>query len=200
MPKNKSNLQKILEFTKLLHKFRSVNRTVSISGSDREENDVEHSYMLAILADYIISLENLKLDRHKVMLYCLAHDLVEAYAGDTYFYSSDSDYVNSKHKRELDALNQMRSEFSEHQTLWKTIETYEAKEDEESRFVYALDKVQPVIHIYLDGGKSWKKYNVKLEHLTEKKNDKIKVSPVIDKYWNEFLEILEKNKSTLFPE
>ncbi|MBI4155952.1 MAG: HD domain-containing protein [Candidatus Zambryskibacteria bacterium] len=199
MSENTKNLQRILEFTKLLHKFRSVNRTVSISGTDREENDVEHSYMLAMLADYVVSIENLKLDRHKVMLYCLTHDLVEAYAGDTYFYSHDSDHVNSKHKREFDALNQMQREFPEHENLWKIIENYEAREDEESRFVYALDKVQPVIHIYLDGGKSWKKYNVKLEHLTEKKNDKIKISPVIEKYWNELLEILERNQSTLFP-
>ena len=199
MIKKQSNFEKILDFTKLLHRFRSINRTVSISNSDREENDVEHSYMLAMLADYIISLENLTLDRHKVMLYSLAHDLVEAYAGDTYFYSKDTKHVNSKHKRESDALNKMRLEFSEHESLWEVILKYELREDEESRFVYALDKIQPVIHIYLDGGKSWKKYNIKLEHLTEKKNDKIKISPIIEKYWNEFLEILEKNKKTLFP-
>src|SRR3989338_8101045 len=200
MPEDKSNLQKILKFSTLLNQFRLVTRGVLVNGEDRFENDVEHSYMLAMLANYIISVENLKLDRDKVMSYCLVHDLVEAYAGDTYFYSSDNNHVNSKHKRESEALNQMRREFPEHENLWKIIEAYEAREDDEARFVYALDKVQPVIHIYLDGGKSWKKYNVKLEHLTEKKNDKIKVSPVIEKYWNEFLEILEKNKSTLFPE
>ena len=192
------NLQKILEFTELLHVFRSVNRTVSIRSTDREENDVEHSYMLAMLADYIISLENLSLDRHKVILYCLVHDLVETYAGDTYFYSKDAEHLESKHTREAEALKKMRQEFPEHEHLWKVIESYEARGDDESRFVYALDKVQPVIHIYLDGGKSWKKYDVKLEHLLEKKNDKVKVSPVVEKYWKELVEILERNKKELF--
>ncbi len=198
MPKD-SHLQRIIEFTDLLHTFRNVERTVSIRGSDRIENDVEHSYMLAMLADYIISLENLTLDRQKVMHYALAHDLVETYAGDTYFYSSDTEHINSKHKRESDALVRMRSEFQEHESLWKIIEAYETRVDDESRFVYALDKVQPVIHIYLDGGKSWKKHGVQLEHLTEMKNDKVKLSPVIEKYWKELVEILDKNRKELFP-
>jgi len=193
----KSNLQKVFEFTELLHKFCSVKRTSSIAG--REESVVEHSYMLAMLADYIISLENLTLDRHKVVLYCLAHDLVETYAGDTCLFSNDVEHVNSKHKRESDALGLLRSKFSEHEYMWKIIEDYEKRLDKESQFVYALDKVQPVIHIYFDDGKFWKKNNVKLENLLEKKNDKIRISPVIYKYWEEFVEVLDKNKAALFP-
>jgi len=83
--------------------------------------------------------------------------------------------------------------------MWKIIEDYEKRLDKESQFVYALDKVQPVIHIYFDDGMFWKKNKVKLENLLEKKNDKIRIAPVISKYWHEFVEVLDKNKAALFP-
>ena len=155
--------------------------------------------MLAMLADYIISLENLKLDRNKVLEYCLVHDLVEAYAGDTYIYSTDKEYIDSKHRREKEALEKIKIEFPEHQILIRTIEKYEVRLDEESRFVYALDKIQPVIHIYLDGGKTWKKERIGLDDLIKHKKDKVKFSPIVEKYWNELREILERNQHGLFP-
>ena len=198
MSDKKSNLQKIFQFADFLNKFRDVERILLKNGSDRYENDVEHSYMLAMLADYIISLENLKLDRNKVLEYCLVHDLVEAYAGDTYIYSTDKEYIDSKHRREKEALEKIKIEFPEHQILIRTIEKYEVRLDEESRFVYALDKIQPVIHIYLDGGKTWKKERIGLDDLIKHKKDKVKFSPIVQKYWNELREILERNQHTLF--
>ena len=199
MPQNKSNFQKVLQFADFLNRFRNIERIILKNGSDRYENDTEHSYMLSMLADYIISLENLKLNREKVMEYCLAHDLVEAYAGDTYIYSTDKEYINSKHKREKEALQKIKSEFPEHKILIQTIEKYEVRLDDESRFVYALDKIQPVINIYLDNGRSWKKENVGLDNLINNKKDKVKFSPVVEKYWNELREILERNQQKLFP-
>lgn len=194
----KTNFEKILQFTELLNQFRRITRTVLVNGTDRNENDMEHSYMLAMQADYIISLENLKLNRNKVMSYCLVHDFVEVYAGDTPLYSTDKEYINSKHEREKKALKQIISEFPEYKNLIKTIESYEIRLDDESRFVYALDKIQPVIHIYLDNGRSWKKHNVKLGSLINNKKDKVKFSPIVEKYWNELRDILEQNQHRLF--
>ena len=198
MSKTKSNLQKIFEFTGLLNKFRNITRTVLANGTDREENDMEHSYMLAMQADYIISLENLSLNREKVMTYCLVHDFVEVYAGDTPFHSTDKEYINSKKSRETDSLKQITKEFPEHKNLLKTIHNYESRLDLESRFVYALDKIQPIINIYLDNGRSWKRNGVDLGNLIKYKKDKVKFSPIVEKYWNELRDILEKNQQSLF--
>jgi len=198
MPENQPNLQKILDFTLFLDKFRDVLRMVLKNNSERYENDVEHSYMLAMLADYIISLENLSLDRDKVLYYCLIHDLVEVYAGDTYKYSTDKELINSKIQREIEAFEKIKSEFPEHKNLLKMIEAYETRLDEESRFVYALDKLQPVLNIYSDNGRSWKKGMVKLDQIISSKKDKFKFSPIVEKYWNELRELLEKNQHKLF--
>lgn len=199
MSENSPNLQKVFEFAKLLTKFRQVERILLTNDTDRYENDVEHSYMLVMLADYIISLENLTLDRDKVRRYALVHDLVEVYAGDTYIYSTDQKLHDTKHEREADALKKLMTEFPEHTEVWRDIQSFEKKEDEEAKFVYALDKVQPVIQIYLDGGKTWKKEVIHLHQLTDHKDEKVKVSPIIDKYWKELVSILERNKNTLFP-
>ena len=193
------NLQKILNFATLLNKFRAVTRVILVNGEDRYENDVEHSYMLTMLADYIISVENLSLDRQKVMSYCLVHDFVEVYAGDTPLYSKDKKYIESKHLREAQALKQIISEFPEHKNMYETISVYEEKKDDESRFVYALDKVQPIIQNYLDGGRIWKKEDITLTQIKENKKEKVAMSPIVEKYWKELEVILERNKSTLFP-
>ena len=54
------------------------------------------------------------------------------------------------------------------------IEQYEAREDKESRFVYALDKIQPMLNIYTDGGRTWKEKGVTIDMLVEYKKEKVK--------------------------
>lgn len=83
----KLELPNIINFTKLLNKFCDIERVIHSNGGDRLENDVEHSYRLAMLAWYIISSNKLSLDLDLVIKYALVHDLVEVYAGDTYIYT-----------------------------------------------------------------------------------------------------------------
>jgi len=199
MPQEKINIKSILRFAELLNQFQAVERVVLVKNSKRWENDVEHSYMLTMLADYIISSGGYKLNRQKVMMYALVHDLVESYAGDTYILSKDAAHVASKHKREADALTRIIKEFPEYKDLGKHILTYEKKSDDESKFVYALDKIQPVIQIYLEGGRTWRKMDMSFQDLMDHKNEKVTLSPIVEKYWKEFVKILEKNKNKLFP-
>lgn len=59
-----------------------VDRNHHILGSDRAENDVEHSYSVAILCWYLNDKLKLNLDIAKVLKYALVHDFPEVYAGD----------------------------------------------------------------------------------------------------------------------
>ena len=74
------------------------------------------------------------------------------------------------------------------------------KEDPESRFVYALDKIEPVIKLYLDGGWTWKEKKVTLEMVYENKKDKVALSPEIKAYFDEFMGLLRKEEKSLFGE
>jgi len=191
-------IDKILQFSAFLDKFRKIERTVRVNGSDRNENDMEHSYMLALLAWYICSSAKLDLDLEKIIRYALVHDLVEIYSGDTDFYHATKEQKESKHAREQAAMERITKEFPEFTEFHELYSAYENRADKEAKFVYALDKVQPVLMIYLDGGRTWNERNITLDMIKEKKDDKVGISPEVAKYWKEFIALLEENKETLF--
>lgn len=186
------NIHSILNFTKLLNNFRAIKRVVFTVGDGKQENDSEHSYQLAMLAWYIISMESLKLDKDLVIKYALVHDLVEVYAGDTYFYRSDKEEKDKK-DRENKSLKRIKEEFPGFDDVYILIDNYEKRLDSESRFVYALDKLLPAMNIYLDGGRDWRRHKVTLDNLVKFNACKIVLSPEIELYFKEFVTIMEEN-------
>lgn len=182
---------------KMTNKFRLIERKV-FSGI-RRENDSEHSYQLAMLAWYIVSAEDFSLNKDLVIKYALIHDIVEVYAGDTSCYRSDKENTEKK-KREKEAINRLKQEFGDFDDLHELIEKYENQEDNESRFVYALDKLVPTINIYLDNGKAWKEFKITFDKMTSNKTRKIAISKEIEPYFKELLQILEENKDMFHEE
>ncbi|MEN9647876.1 MAG: hypothetical protein RLY57_680 [Candidatus Parcubacteria bacterium] len=190
----------ILKFTAFLHEFRAIERRVWANTKERLENDAEHSYSLALLAWYINEVDGLGLDTGKLMKYALAHDLVEVYAGDTWFYQTDQKVLDTKVEKEHAALIKIKEYFAEFPELAQIIDEYEKRDNEESRFVYALDKVEPMLSIYLDKGRTWKKNDVTLEKAKAMKIPKVKTHATIDKYFHELLARLEQEEHELFPQ
>lgn len=192
-------LEKLLGFARMLNELQAVERVIRVKDADRWENDMEHSYHLAMLAWYIVDTHKLALDRDKVFRYALAHDLVEVYAGDTYLYSEDKALLASKPERERLAAEQLAAEFPEVPEMHAAIVSYVLKDDSESRFVYALDKIEPIIKMYLDDGRTWKEKDVTLEMLYESKKDKVAFSPDISAYFDELMVLLRQEEERLFP-
>jgi len=189
--------EQLLDFINFTHEFREVVRVARSPYGKRFENDSEHSYQLAMVAWFLIEQDNLKLNRELCLMYAMAHDLVEIYAGDTFIF--DKKRVSSQRQREKRALLKIEKRFSHFRSLIKIIKKYEQKEDQESKFIYALDKIIPPIQIYLEKGKLWREKKVSLGNIFENKNVKIVISPDIDKYWQELVKELVKNKKKLFP-
>lgn len=188
----------ILEFTKLMNSFSTVERVCYKPGTEKRENDVEHSYSLAMLAWYIAENSESKLDVGLVLKYALAHDLVEVYAGDTNLFSKNQEDHETKKEREEDARIRIEKEFPFFSDVHTTIIQYEKREDKESRFVYVLDKIYPVLLNYLGNGKTWKELEITLEMLLAKKKDKLELYPELLPYWEELEELLVEKKNTLF--
>lgn len=193
-----TSLDRLLSFAKIINELQTVERVIRIKGGGRWENDVEHSYSLAMLAWYILDTERLPLDRDRVFRYALAHDLVEVYAGDTYLYSEDKAFLDSKPERERLAAERLQEEFPEIPEMHAAISGYVTKEDAESRFVYALDKIEPILKIYLAGGETWQEKGVTLSMLYESKRDKVALSPEIQPYFDELMQLLRKEEKELF--
>lgn len=193
-------IEGLLKFAGLMNKFREIERTVLIEGSDRKENDVEHSFQLAMCAWYLISVNKLSLNLDLVIKYSLIHDLVEVYAGDTFAYDLDPEVHASKVDREKAALEQIKKEYQEFPELAEIIAKYELRADEESRFVYALDKVVAPANIYLDGGRVWKQENISFETHHEYKKDKVKAHSEVEKYYEQLVTLFKANQEALFSE
>ena len=191
-------LSKILEFIRLTHNFQKVQRVLFVTGEDRKENDWEHSFQLTLLAWYMIDSQKMDLDISKAIRYALIHDLVEVYAGDTYVYTKDEERKASKKSREKESADRIEKEFPEFADLHKTIKDYEERGDRESRFVYALDKVIPVLNIYSDKGRTWKALGITLDMLIEHKTDKVALSPEVKKYFDELISLLRSKEKELF--
>jgi len=191
------SLESILKFAELLHEFRKVERRVFSNGMERFENDVEHSFNLAMIAWYINETLDLKLDTEKLLKYSLAHDLVEVYAGDTWFFTNEEE-KKDKHAREESAAKKIKEEFGDFEELHNIIEEYEKRDNKESNFIYALDKVEPLFSIYLDKGRTWNHNKITLEQIKELKPPKVKDDPVVKKILEELLEKFKEEKKELF--
>ncbi|MBI2670303.1 MAG: HD domain-containing protein [Candidatus Yanofskybacteria bacterium] len=179
-----------LEFIDLTHKLQQIRRKILVKNEHRFENDLEHQYQLAMLAWYLINSQKLKLDTNKAIRYALIHDIVEVYAGDTFFYGKQ----NGKKQREQKAARLLRKNFHKFKDLHRLIKNYESQSDKESKFVYALDKLIPIYNIYLDKGRTWRKFRITLQMLEEKKRDKVSVSIPTKHLFEEMLKDLKKNK------
>lgn len=191
-------IHNIIKFVKLIHTFQGVERVMWLKGREHKENDVEHSYQVAIVAWYIISTNKLPLNTGKAIRYGLLHDLVETYAGDTDAFDKDPSQHESKIAREHEALLQLEAEFSEFPEMTDIIKQYELREDEESKFIYALDKVLAPINVYLDNGRTWQKKGITFDKFLDNKLPKVAAHPEVEKYFTQLVEIL-KLEHHLFP-
>jgi putative hydrolases of HD superfamily len=102
-----------------------------------------------------------ELDIEKILKYALSHDIVELHAGDTYVF--DTAAVATKEQREYDASEQLKLEWPDFPELTDYADGYAKKLDPEARFVYAIDKLLPIIMIELDDAKKvWRDKEITL--------------------------------------
>jgi putative hydrolase of HD superfamily len=191
-------LPRLLAFSDLLSRYQRVHRSMFAGGEDRQENDAEHSYKVAMLAWYLIDAERLALDKAKVLTYALAHDLVEVHAGDTFAFDQDAARLNSKPEREAAAQERLRREHAEFAGLHAAISAYNARADAESRFVYALDKLEPMLAIFGDGGRSWRHHGLTLDAIVAYKESKVALDPTVRRCFEDLLAVVQENRAHLF--
>ena len=196
----KIEAEPVLKFFTLLNKFQRVYRTGYMPGEDRKENDVEHSYTLALLTWYIIDAYELNLSKEKAIMYALAHDIPEVYAGDTNAFSNDSVLLESQDIREEAAREKLRIEFPNAPTIHKTMEDYEKREDPESIFVHALDKVHPVLIEMLQDGRTIKEEGLGYSRAVTLKRKVTAASPEVADLLEQLISLIDTDKERYFGE
>ncbi len=180
----------------LLVEFQSVERNIPIPKLNRRENDSEHSYNLALAAWLIIVQDKLPLDLDLTIKYALIHDLVEMYAGDTF--ALDEQQVAEKLNKEQAALLRLKnSELTADFAV--LIERYEKLTDEESRFIYGLDKLMPAFTLTHGNVPLWKKHEISQQAWEQKFRAKVERSKHLKPYLDHLLKLQKANSHLLAP-
>lgn len=194
------SIHRLAELHELLLQFQAVERHVCYADKniERAENDAEHSYSLTITA-WFLSRHFPELDQNTVISISLAHDLVEVHAGDTSVFA-DNKTLAGKAERESQALSQLADEWADFPELIEAMRTYKQRESEEAKFVYALDKLMPVILNYVHKGYSWRKHGITLAQLHDTKKEKLKAHPAIHDYYLRLYKLLRQNPHFFAPD
>lgn len=163
------NLVKQIEFIKEIDKIKYIQRRTKLFNSDRNENDAEHSWHLAMMAIVLSEYSDAKIDLLKVIKMVLIHDIVEIDAGDTFIYDQNKNHENTG--EELKAAKRIFGILPEKQAT-EFIEVWTEFEDgisNEAKFAKSMDRFEPLLQNTSNNGGTWKEFGVKYQTVYDKK-------------------------------
>lgn len=161
----KQQLAFIIEADKLKHIFRKAKPI----GSDRYENDAEHTWHLTLMAVTLAEHANApELDLLKTLRMLVIHDIVEIDAGDTFAY--DTAGYEDKQEREEKAASRIFGLLPADQaelflSLWRE---FEERSTVEARFANAIDRIHPMLLNVHNHGQSWRENGITLGQVLNK--------------------------------
>lgn len=149
-----------LDFIKEIDKIKYIQRRTKLFDSDRNENDAEHSWHLAMMTIVLAEHSNEPIDVLKVIKMVLIHDVVEIDAGDTFIYDENKNHSNTEEERT--AANRIfgllpKRQSEEMIAIW---EEFEAGETHEAKFARAMDRLEPLLQNASNNGGTWKEFDV----------------------------------------
>ena len=150
-----------LRFLLEADKLKQVLRRNVLHGKQRRENSAEHSWHLTLMALVLVDHAAVRdLDLLRVLKMLVVHDLVEIDAGDTFAY----DEAAKRHQQEREERAAERifallpaPQAAEMRALW---DEFEARQSAEAQFALALDRLQPMLLNYFNGGPGWQEHGV----------------------------------------
>lgn len=162
-------LQKQVDFIHEIDKVKYIQRKTKLFNSNRNENDAEHSWHLAVMAIVLSGHANEQIDLLKVIKMLLIHDVVEIDAGDIFLYDTTQSHTNTD--AELKAAKRIfgllpQAQADEFIAIW---EEFEACLTPEAKFARSMDRFEPLLQNVSNNGGTWKEFNVKYDQVIEKK-------------------------------
>ena len=159
-----------IAFIKEIDKVKYIQRKTKLFNSDRNGNDAEHSWHLALMAIVLAEHSNEPIDVLKVVKMVLIHDIVEIDSGDVFIYDSEKNHCNTDEERL--AANRIfgllpKKQAEELIAVW---EEFEAGETNEAKFANAMDRLEPLLQNTSNNGGTWKEFDVKYDKVYEKKS------------------------------
>lgn len=162
-------LIKQIEFIKEIDKIKYIQRKTKLFNSDRNENDAEHSWHLAMMAIVLVQHANALVDLLKVLKMLLIHDIVEIDAGDTFIYDTQKSHDNTAEERlaaeRIFGLlpTEQADEFI---AIW---EEFEESKTDEAKFARSMDRLEPLLQNVSNNGGTWQEFDVDYSKVYQKK-------------------------------
>jgi len=183
-----SNLLKQIAFIKEIDKIKYIQRKTKLLNSDRQENDAEHSWHLAIMAIVLAEHADEPIDILKVVKMALIHDLVEIDAGDTFLFDTTKDHDNTAQERI--AANRIfgllpQKQAAEFKAIW---EEFEARQTPEAKFARSMDRLEPLLQNVSNKGGTWAEFDIAFPAVYNKQSVHKDSSAVIWDYVQQLLE------------
>ena len=157
---DEARLQKQISFIVEIDRLKTIYRQSFLLDATRHENDVEHSWHIAMMAMLLSEYSNEGVDLLRAIEMLLVHDIVEIEAGDVFVYDAEAN--KGKLDREKKAADKLfnilpADQAAEMRSLW---DEYEAMDTPEAKFAMAMDRLQPILQNYFTKGKSWQAHGV----------------------------------------
>ena len=149
----------LIELSRLLGEFGQIKRGTRLPGGE-QETDSHHSFSLALIAYELASQYAPELDAKKILLYSLVHDLTELVTGDLDTLRATPEELEKKAKAEATALAETEKVLSSAPNIIAALKAYEAREDDESLFVYWIDKMATIPTHFYDNGANLRRRGV----------------------------------------
>lgn len=150
-PINDQTVDHILQLARLLGEFGQIKR-VTLLPNGELESDSHHSFALALTAIEVAATYAPELNKERILMYCLVHDLPELITGDMPTILASSQDLSTKKKTDEAATEACVKLFADYPYLRQALEDYEAGQDQESHFVYCLDKAITIPGHFFDNG------------------------------------------------
>lgn len=188
-----NQLLKQIEFIKEIDKLKYIQRKTKLFNSDRNENDAEHSWHLAMMVLILAEHSNAPIDILKVLKMVLIHDIAEIDAGDTFLYDTTKNHVNTE--EELIAAHRIFGILPENQaqeliSIWQE---FEEGKSNEAKFAKTMDRLEPILQNMSNNGGTWAEFNVSYDTVIEKTKGMVKGSTTIWEYTeNQLHEAVDK--------
>lgn len=176
------DLLKQISFIKEIDKLKYIQRKTKLFNSDRNENDAEHSWHLAMMAIVLAQHSNHPIDLLKVIKMVLIHDIVEIDAGDIFIYDTQKNHSNTE--EELSAAKRIFGLLPAEQAkdLIATWQEFEAGLTPEAKFARSMDRLEPLLQNTSNNGGTWKEFDVPYRKVYDKKKVINEGSAVIWEY------------------
>lgn len=163
------SVERLADLQQFVADFSKVTRVPMLADTGRLENDVDHSYALALTCWYLAPKIAPELSLEKIFKYALSHDIVEIHAGDTFVFA-DANTLETKSAREDAAIEQLYEEWPDFTEMIDSAKGYKEKIDEEAKFVKAVDKILPLLVIELgESSEFWNRHKITLDMERENK-------------------------------